>query len=214
MDNQLSNSSVKNLLDKKGVLQAGGEVRFGIFPEKITLLGFVPYHMGSYSFNHSNKKIMEIDFNERLIVSPHRIRQINSETTYPVMKMIKKSDSEIFQYNRSLRIYAMPPEMLQNNVLIGYLNNPSKSLADTLLRGKVISSLFKRNEEGLLQYETKENDYIFTRTYGDYTCIANDFVCLCSYINKISGLPNYSLFDPEDIVKVISEEDESRKSAF
>lgn len=214
MDDQLMSSSIKNLLDKKKVLQAEGEVRFGIFPERITLLGFIPYHMGPYGFSVANKRIMEIDFNERLVVSPHRIRQNNSETSYPVLKMIKKSNSEIFQYDRHLRIYSMAPEMLQNKVLIQYLNNPSKSLADNLLRSKIISSLFKTNEEGLLQYETKENDYIFTRTYGDYTCIANDFVCLCSYINKISGLPNYSLFDPEDIVKVISEEDESRKSTF
>ena len=51
-------------------------------------------------------------------------------------------------------------------------------------------------------------EFVLSRTFGRYTVISNRYLCLCAYTNSVTGLPCYSLFDPEDIYKT---EDTNKK---
>ena len=55
------------------------------------------------------------------------------------------------------------------------------------------------NNEGFLEYKASSDEYVSTRTYGDYMVVSRCFLCLCAYTNVATGKPYYSLFDPEDI---------------
>lgn len=56
------------------------------------------------------------------------------------------------------------------------------------------------NENGMLVYNSGEYAYELTRTHGDYTCVFDGFLCLCTFFNKVTGLPSYALFSPENII--------------
>lgn len=65
---------------------------------------------------------------------------------------------------------------------------------------KELSKELSINEEGMLVYNSGENAYELTRTHGDYTCVFDGFLCLCTFLNKVTGLPSYAMFSPERIV--------------
>lgn len=42
---------------------------------------------------------------------------------------------------------------------------------------------------------------------GKLVCVADEFVCLCSYMNTVTGKLDYVLLAPEDVYIVLPEED-------
>ena len=212
MDSQLVKSTIKSILEEKGFLRAKGKVHSLIFKEDMNLIGFVPYYESDWDILLNQN--LDINLNESLIVTPNRIRFKDGESSYPVLKNVSKPKQEKYRFDRSLRIIDMPSSLMRQSWFIAYFNEPDKCgrIVIQELKKRKPTNLFhlSKSDEGYLEYQVQQDDYEFTRDYGNYTCIGYSFLCLCSFINKITGLPAFALFDPQDIIKVMSEEDESR----
>lgn len=189
--------------------------------EEMSLIGFIPY----------SERINLINMNDDLIVTPFRIRFKNETKTYPVMGKVsiiennKKYDIDSKLIIQSINDYCSFDKKLQS-LLYDYYNTPQNSCLllkyidkITILQGnekvKIYSGQITENEDKTLSYIPGKNELEFTRNYANpyflssetykYVCIADKFLCLCSYINRVTGKPSYSLFTPEDIIKVVSD---------
>lgn len=72
------------------------------------------------------------------------------------------------------------------------------------------------DEDGFLNYIPAAEEFEFSRENNAYTSsaetkqvkvrtytyIADSFLCLCTFMNKVTGLVSYAVFNPEDVIKV------------
>jgi hypothetical protein len=199
-----------SLLDK---LKESGEMtaRFPVYSESfglhMQLVGFVPY----WSLN--------VDMNSEVIFTPYRVRNLKQEVTLPVMGAIRTAVSnERFLMSRTLYtpygfdirgfnyyLLALDQAERTQNTAEKRIDWSKSSDANTVLRYAARSEFYKQrenlqvNDERGLEYIASDDEFVMTRTYGNYTAIAGRFLCSCAYMNTVTGRPSYLLFDPEDL---------------
>lgn len=208
MNKFLSENSVANLLLKKGKLDVKLNVCSETFNQSMTLVGFVPYN----ELESLDYYVPTIDMNDDILFTPYRIRVPRVEKTFPVMKKIRLAkDSESFAIQRKL----VTPYGIKG--FSGYCHYMEKEELTEVKKKSILSSKINEilrqvkssqqfvpnklvtNNEGFLEYKASSDEYVSTRTYGDYMVVSRCFLCLCAYTNVATGKPCYSLFDPEDI---------------
>lgn len=208
MNKFLSENSVAKLLLKKGKLDVKLNVCSETFNQSMTLVGFVPYN----ELESLDYYVPTIDMNDDVLFTPYRIRVPRVEKTFPVMKKIRLAkDSESFAIQRKL----VTPYGIKG--FSGYCHYMEKEELTEVKKKSILSSKINEilrqvkssqqfvpnklvtNNEGFLEYKASSDEYVSTRTYGDYMVVSRCFLCLCAYTNVATGKPCYSLFDPEDI---------------
>lgn len=208
MNKFLSENSVANLLLKKGKLDVKLNVCSETFNQSMTLVGFVPYN----ELESLDYYVPTIDMNDDVLFTPYRIRVPRVEKTFPIMKKIRLAkDSESFAIQRKL----VTPYGIKG--FSGYCHYMEKEELTEVKKKSILSSKINEilrqvkslqqfvpnklvtNNEGFLEYKASSDEYVSTRTYGDYMVVSRCFLCLCAYTNVATGKPCYSLFDPEDI---------------
>lgn len=208
MNKFLSENSVAKLLLKKGKLDVKLNVYSETFNQSMTLVGFVPYN----ELESLDYYVPTIDMNDDILFTPYRIRVPRVEKTFPVMKKIRLAkDSESFAIQRKL----VTPYGIKG--FSGYCHYMEKEELTEVKKKSILSSKINEilrqvkssqqfvpnklvtNNEGFLEYKASSDEYVSTRTYGDYMVVSRCFLCLCAYTNVATGKPCYSLFDPEDI---------------
>ncbi len=208
MNKFLSENSVAKLLLKKGKLDVKLNVCSETFNQSMTLVGFVPYN----ELESLDYYAPTIDMNDDVLFTPYRIRVPRVEKTFPVMKKIRLAkDSESFAIQRKL----VTPYGIKG--FSGYCHYMEKEEFTEVKKKSILSSKINEilrqvkslqqfvpnklvtNNEGFLEYKASSDEYVSTRTYGDYMVVSRCFLCLCAYTNVATGKPYYSLFDPEDI---------------
>lgn len=221
MDTQLAKSTIFNLLQEQKCIKAEGGVRSLSLKEDMTLVGFIPYAAKC-------DPILFINMNEDMIVTPSLVRFKNHNRPVPLMKYIKLPEETKYKYNRNIRIATIEAHRAINQNSNGF-RNISKDFTDyentptPLLCNKIIKNYntfcvgnFEKDDLGLLVYCPDTTEFIFTREnethwaneeVNSYTYIADDFLCLCVYINKVTGRPSYSTFPPQDLIKVLENND-------
>lgn len=214
MDKLLSKDSITIILQQTGEIEAPINVYSETFQMSMTLIGFVPHNdLEELSFSEPT-----IDLNRDIVYTPYRIKLTALEKAFPVMKKIRKAENEErFLIRRGLvtpyegthftRYYQILEredisEEDKKKFLPSFLDSyPLKLVKKSKY---YIANSLSINDEGMLVYKAFPNAFVSSRTYGDYIVISHRYLCLCAYINSITGLPSYSLFDPEDIYKTES----------
>lgn len=211
MNNLLSKNSIASLLQQNGEMDVEVNVRSNTFKQAMTLVGFIPYN----ELDTLDYYKPQINMNSEVVFTPYRIKLPMFEATYPVMKKIRLAeDEETFLIQRKL----VTPYGVKG--FIGYYHDVEREDYPKDKKKKVLEyktkDLLKQvkaspyynpnrlsvNEDGLIVYNLSPEEFVSSRTFGRYTVVSNRYLCLCAYTNSVTGLPCYSLFDPEDIYKV------------
>lgn len=216
MENQLNKSCVINILHKSGSLQAEGKVRSIHFDDEMSLIGFIPFS------STPEKATLLFSMNDELIVTPFRVRSKSFQMTFPVMKYITSTKGKEYFVDKNLRIASIETYAFLNSSygFFAYQENPTpyntSSIVSKIEKYHICLGKISRDENGFLNYIPAAEEFEFSRennTYtssaetkqlkvSTYTYIADNFLCLCTFINKVTGLVSYAVFNPEDIIKV------------
>ena len=185
------------------------------------LVGFIPY---TAKFDPT----LFINMNEDMIVTPSLVRFKNHNRPVSLMKYIKLPEETKYKYNRNIRIATIEAYLAINQNQNGsryiskdfadYENTPSPILCNKIIKkyNTLCVGNFEKDDFGLLVYCPDATEFIFTREnitpwtneeVNPFTYIADDFLCLCVYINKVTGIPSYSTFPPQDLIKVLDNND-------
>lgn len=199
MNSQLQLSSIREILLNEGKIYAKGRVKSESMQEEMSLIGFVPYLEGTNLPLDLYATLLQGDLNAHLIVTPFFIRYSDDNYIYPIFKSISLSNGKKFKVDKNLII-----ESIYGSWAKG---------AQRPLYGNSI--ILKRNYKGFPsdRFETDENketyylsnnqEFVMTESLGELVCISDYFLCLCSFINSVTGMPSYTLFMPDDLIKVL-----------
>jgi len=199
INSQLQSSSIKTLLQTNGIEYAQGRVRAEHFSEEMSLIGFVPctkfYKYWTASFN--------VDLNGHLAVTPYLLRFSKESYPIPIFKKITQASGKKYNINENLIIESII-EILPENVL-KQLTPPKGYILPLMnkIRNKDKEDLFEI-ENNTYNYIGKEDDFELYDGIGNLICISNDFLCLCTYINSVTGILNYIVLPSNDTVRVLS----------
>lgn len=192
-------------------MSAEGKVRSYGMKSDITLLGVIPYQ--PYDVAGIERCII----NKPFFVTPYMIRFHDSNSPIMIYKNLKKACGQKYVlndlfYSFSKRVFAnISPNILNNSTETALPINGA-----TLL--KILSKEKKWNLSKLTQYEFSEDavsyigqDEEWELTVGRLVCVADEFVCLCSYMNTVTGKLDYVLLPPEDVYFVLPEDKTSEE---
>lgn len=220
MENLLGKSCVINILHENNYLKAEGKVRSIHFDDEMSLIGFIPFSSAP------EKATLLFSMNDELIVTPFRVRSKSFQMTFPVMKYITSTKGKEYFFDKNLKIASIEAnrffenKQTQIDELSQYQNKPTPLNTSSIIKkiekkypclGKMI-----RDENGFLNYIPATEEFEFSREdntfqpfhetkqlkVSTYTYIADSFLCLCTFINKVTGLISYAVFNPEDIIKI------------
>ena len=221
MESQVSKYTVKEYASNWNTIQlpfqlpfmnsmrAEGKVRSYGMKSDITLLGVIPYQ--PYDITNMERCFL----NKPFFVTPYMIRFYDSNSPISIFKNLKKACGQKYVLNDlfcsfSNRVFA--------NISPYILNNKSETAlpinGTTLL--KIVSKEKRYNLEKLTQYDFSDDavsyigqDEDWELSVGRIVCVADDFVCLCSYMNTVTGKLDYVLLPPEDVYIVLPEEEDA-----
>lgn len=227
MDLQLQESSIRCLLQKKGEQFAVGKVRSESLAEEMTLIGFVPYSL----YYRYNLLSLKADFNDELIVSPYYVRFSKQDQVLPIYRCATIANGKKYPINEKFQLNAVPEDVLDklsNDNRISknyssYFKPPINGKRLLELRKKITNS-FDRLFEGFieemgslfgvvegadlgLQYIAQNDDIELSGSVTGMTTLTNDILCLCCYMNKVTGLPSYVVLSSNDTIRVMSDDE-------
>ncbi len=190
----LKESSVKAILNKNQHIDAGLTVRVPGYQYDMYLAGFISY-----------SKNLLIDFNDRLIVTPIVVKFLSDKYIHPIFQHIKFADNGIYTLSNKLLVNTLFDRIGaanwknfdQNDHLTG------AHVKDKLNRDWNKEGVIVKSENNIYSYVAQDNEIELTSDYSDCVSIANSFLCLCRYINPITGLPSYTLVTPDDTIVVM-----------
>jgi serpin B len=82
----------------------------------------------------------------------------------------------------------------------------SESLFVSLIKQKAAIEV---SEDGTVSYNANN---VWELSSGKFICLTNDFLCLCNYTNPVTWKLDYLLLPPDDLYKVLPEEDENQEN--
>lgn len=197
ISSQLYESNISSLLQSSGEQKAIGRVRSASLSEEMSLIGFVAY----------TPFLINVDLNDHLIVTPYLIRFSKDNTLFPVCKSVRKAKGQKYKIDHHLLIDPMLEEI--PDFVLKYAKVSRPLTGDTLL--SLMSKkwdkkdFFEQVEDGSYLYVARDNELELTGLTGKLTCITDDFLCLCTYMNKVTWMPTYTLLPPFDVIRCFSE---------
>lgn len=204
---QLHKSSLFNLLNETGMQQAEGRVRSKSLLEEMSLVGFIPY---TDCYLHQLDFGISIDLNDHLFVAPFLVRFSKDTPVYPFFKTILKAKGKKYKLDGSLYIDSIIDEIPDYVLKWRELARPLTGEAFLKMRTKQWNpeSLLESNDNGDPQYVGKEDDLELCCGLGNMISISNNFLCLCSYMNKVTGRPSYAVLTSDDAIRVLPENED------
>lgn len=220
VNSELQKSSIYGLVLETGIQHAEGRVRSKSLLEEMSLIGFIPY-TDNYIFQMNLG--LKVDLNEHLYVAPNLVKFSKKTPAYPVFKTVTKANGKEYEVNKDLYM-----DSILDELPLDKLNSKDFDFISYQFTGKDLLKLLKRNiflkkflEEQNFLTENEENTYKYIGRDEnlELSCgienkiaISNNFLCLCTYMNKITGLPSYTVLTSNDTIRVLSEDDKSQST--
>lgn len=186
------------------------ELRSGVLVQtegkttKMEIVGFVPYS-SEWVFDNQNFVIC-VD-RIRLEELDHKINGLKVEKYHviPIAKCVRIPDVEKeYEATPCLNILS-----LNKNSRIRYSNFLKYwgSVNFDSTRAKLLElEEFSKHEDDCIYYYVSESENVFYNSMNKAIAIAEVFLCLCSYINSVSGKIEYVMISPEFIIPILNDE--------
>jgi len=200
--NLRTHQSITAILEENGYIQAGDILATSLLIPKLQIIGFIPEQqdlkpletyrnsMSELSLKNDELELM-FNFNSNIIVNSYRIRIEGAKRTLAVMTNIEKlPQGEYTMDNDSINVINVSSPIK----IIG------KSFSTVVLSHNLIKE--EEAEKNIVKYKADGSLYQFSREIGKYKIIASSFICLCRYINSVTGLPSYILLSPQEVYKI------------
>lgn len=203
MNSQLQKSSLFSLLCETGMQRAEGRVRSKSLLEEMSLIGFVPY-----TDHYLHQLVLSsVDLNDHLYVAPHLVRFSKGTPVYPYFKTITKAIGKKYRIDEKLYIDPILDEIPKSVLQYAHFKLPldGKQLLQLMSKKWDKRDLFIRNDDGSYDYNGREGEWELSCGLGNMISISNNFLCLCSYMNKVTGTPSYTVLTSDDTIRVLSE---------
>ncbi len=203
MNSQLQKSSLFSLLCETGMQRAEGRVRSKSLLEEMSLIGFVPYT----DYYLHQLVLSSVDLNDHLYVAPHLVRFSKDTPVYPYFKTITKAIGKKYRIDEKLYIDPILDEIPKSVLQYAHFKLPldGKQLLQLISKKWDKRDLFIRNDDGSYDYTGREGEWELSCGLGNMISISNNFLCLCSYMNKVTGTPSYAVLTSDDTIRVLSE---------
>lgn len=214
VNNQLHNSSLYSLLHETGMQQAEGRVCSVSLLEEMSLIGFIPHGVCYNDVGYTHYKIAQgLNMNGKLIVTPNLVR-FESGEPIPVFKSIRKIESgKKYKITERFLIDTIYEERknAEKDLISLWKGSELLNKAREKRLGKlsIKQDVFEIQEDGNVYYTAHDKELEFSHCYNDTICISSDFLCLCAYINKVTGLPSYTVLSSEETVRVLSKQEDA-----
>ena len=214
MNSQLQKSSLISLLRESGCERAEGRVRSTSLLEEMSLVGFIPYT--DYSYVQS--VMSSVDLNGHLYVAPYLVKFDKDGPVFPYFKKIIKAEGKKYKLEESLYVYPaledMPEKVLDYSKYknAGFKRNFSFTgdILQNLMTSRfwVEKDFLIKNADGTCDYIGRDGDWELSDGLGNIVSISNNFLCLCRYMNKVTGMPSYAVLTSDDTIRVLPENED------
>lgn len=203
---QLNKSSLFSLLNENGMQRAEGRVRSKSLLEEMSLIGFIPY-----TDYYTHQLILtSVDLNDHLYVAPYLVRFSKDTPVYPYYKTITKAIGKQYRVDGNLYIDPILDEIPSSVLQYAHFKLPLDGIQLLKLIEKKWDKkdLFIKNEDRTYDYIGREGEWELSCGLGSMLSISNNFLCLCSYMNKVTGLPSYAVLTSDDTIRVLPENED------
>lgn len=215
MKSDLEKCCLYNLLKENGAQGAVGRVRsINLYKEigEMELVGFIPYtHNYLRQFDYG----LNVNLNGSLYLAPNLVQFSKDTPVYPFFKRISSAEERRYKVDEHILIYPIIDE--HPNQVSSKKNSNRKYkkpfFGDILLdvvELKKNSPLLPNSEDGRYYYLGKEGEFELSCGIENMIAISDDFLCLCAYMNKVTGTISYVVFHSKEVVRVFSESDNER----
>lgn len=203
---QLNKSSLFSLLNENGMQRAEGRVRSKSLLEEMSLIGFIPY---TDYYTHQ-LVLTSVDLNDHLYVAPYLVRFSKDTPVYPYYKTITKATGKQYRVDGNLYIDPILDEIPSSVLQYAHFKLPLDGIQLLKLIEKKWDKkdLFIKNEDRTYDYIGREGEWELSCGLGSMLSISNNFLCLCSYMNKVTGLPSYAVLTSDDTIRVLPENED------
>lgn len=206
-NSQLQKSSLFSLLNETGTQQAEGRVRSTSLMEEMSLIGFIPYT----DYYLYQRFLTGIDLNGHLYVAPNSVRFSKDTPAYPYFKTISKATGKKYKIDGDLYLDPIldeiPPNVIQNafsQFVLPLDGNKLLKLMSKYWSGRnSFLKLFTENEDRSYSYIGRDGEWELSNGLGNIVSISNNFLCLCSYMNKVTGAIDYTVLTSDDTIRVL-----------
>lgn len=207
MYSQLQKSCIFSLLQETGVQHAEGRVRSKSIMEEMSLIGFIPY-TDNYLLQ---KNIgMGIDLNGHLYVAPYLVQFSRDTPIYPYFRTITTALGKQYSVDENLYIDPILDKAPLYEFNLEKIRLPfdgaqlqkllqSKTKLQRILKEK---GILVEKEKGEYDYISSDGDLELSHGLESKIAISCNFLCLCSYINKVKGTPSYAVLTSDDTIRV------------
>lgn len=204
---ELHKSSLAYLLNETGLQQAEGRVRSISLLEEMSLIGFIPYT----KYFTIQSILNPANLNSRLFVAPYFVKFSQDTPAYPYFKKISMAKGKQYRVDGKLYIDPILKEIPSSTLRVYEgLSLPfnGNQLLQLLKKRRVREDLFIENEDKTYDYIGREGEYELSCGLENIVSISNSFLCLCSYMNKVTGLPSYTVLTAKDTIRVLPENED------
>ena len=170
----------------------------------MSLIGFVPYTEYSIELWDFG---LNVDLNTHLYVAPNLIKFSKDTPAYPYFKTIKAAEGKKYKMDNHLLIDSIidiiPDYVLKYKNII----SPLRGEEFMKIRTKQWNPecLLEDSGNGELSYVGKTGEWELSCGLADIISVSNNFLCLCSYMNKVTGTPSYAVLTSDDAIRVLPE---------
>lgn len=199
-------SSLFNLLNETGMQQAEGRVRSKSLLEEMSLIGFIPYT----DYYTIQLALNSVDLNGHLYVAPNLVKFSKDTPAYPYFRTITKATGKQYRIDGKLYIDPILDEIPSCILQYAHFKQPfdGNQLLKMIYKKWDKKDLFSKNEDGSYNYTGREGEWELSHGLGNMISISNNFLCLCSYMNKVTGTPSYAVLTSDDTIRVLPENEE------
>ena len=199
-------SSLFNLLNETGMQQAEGRVRSKSLLEEMSLIGFIPYT----DYYTIQLALNSVDLNGHLYVAPNLVKFSKDTPAYPYFRTITKATGKQYRIDGKLYIDPILDEIPSCILQYAHCKQPvdGNQLLKMIYKKWDKKDLFSKNEDGSYNYTGREGEWELSHGLGNMISISNNFLCLCSYMNKVTGTPSYAVLTSDDTIRVLPENEE------
>lgn len=210
MISELDKCTLFNLLREKGGQVANGKVRSTYFSEEMELVGFIPY---TRNYLRQSDYGLSVNLNGSLYVAPNLVQFSRDTPVYPFFKRISSAKDKKYKLERNIFVYSVFDEIPSSLLQKKKCKYPydGEQLKKILPASNKLDGLFNYDEdEEDICYTGKEDDCEFSCGIEQMIAVSDDFLCLCAYMNKVTGTPCFVVFHSKEIVRIFSGSDNER----
>lgn len=208
INSELKKSSIANLLVQHGNLRAEGKVRTEYKVETMNLTGFIPY---TNYFMQYEYLVMNVDLNTHLYVAPFLVKFSEGGPVFPYFKYIAVASEKKYHVDGNLyadTVLDSIPEQVVRSARCNVPFNGRQMLR--IMRNRRMEqymNLFEKIDDENYNYLGREGEYVLSGGLGNTIAISKDCLCLCSYVNNVTGRISYVVLPSDEVIKVLPEEE-------